>query len=163
MGLDSARILILGIGNLLLRDEGVGIHAIRELQKLPPVKNVEIMDGGTGGFELIRSFTGMGKVIIIDAFKADLPSGAVVQSRIENLRFAVDDKLSVHQNGLQELIFHAKNLDPPPEIILYGIVVKDCQMFSTELTSEVQASLPALISMILKEINGKGKNTQQLD
>jgi hydrogenase maturation protease len=153
MGLDSARILVLGIGNLLLSDEGVGIHAIRELQKLPPVKNVEILDGGTGGFELIVNFTGMDKIIIIDAFKADLPAGTVVQSRAEDLRFAEEDKLSVHQNGLQELIFHAKNLDPPPEIILYGIVIKNCQLFSTELTSEVRAGLPALISMILKEVN----------
>jgi hydrogenase maturation protease len=157
--LDSAKILVLGIGNLLLGDEGVGIHAIRELQKLPPLKNVDILDGGTGGFELILNFTGMDKVIIVDAFKADLPAGTVVQSSIENFRFVLEDKLSVHQHGLQELIFHAKNLNPPPEIILYGIVVKNCQMFSTELTSEVQAGLPSLISMILREINRTGKNT----
>jgi len=150
--LTSANILILGIGNLLLADEGLGIHVVQELQKIPQRSNVEILDGGTGGFELISHFEGKKKVIIIDSFKADLPAGTIVQSAVERLNFEKENPISAHQNGLKELLYHSRKIVPCPQILFYGIVAKEYLDFSTNLTPEVQASIPALISMIMKEI-----------
>jgi hydrogenase maturation protease len=149
---NPANVLIIGIGNLLLTDEGLGIHAVQELQKLPLPKDVEILDGGTGGFELISYFKGKKKIIFIDAFKADLPTGTILQSRLEDLNFEQELPLSVHQNGFQELLYHSRKLVPCPEIYLYGIVAGDYHSFSTSLTPEVHAHLPDLISMIMKDI-----------
>jgi hydrogenase maturation protease len=151
--LKSAEILVVGIGNLLLADEGIGIHAVQKLQKIVKGNKVEILDGGTAGFELISYFKERKKIFIIDAFRADQPAGAIVRTTIEDVNFEKGNSFSVHQNGLPELLYHSRRLVPCPQIVLYGIVVRDCHSFCMYLSPEVQASLSPLISMILKEIN----------
>ena len=151
--MNSTEILVIGIGNLLLTDEGVGIHAIQELQKINKESRVEILDGGTGGFELISYFKGRKKIIIIDAFQADRPAGTIMRTTIEDVNFGQGNLFSVHQNGLPELLYHSRSMVPRPQIVFYGIVVNDCHSFSMCLSPEVQASLPALISMLLREIS----------
>ena len=95
--MDNSRILVLGLGNILLSDEGVGVHLVRELEKENLPDNVVLMDGGTTGFELIRLFEGMSKVIIIDAMKADLEVGTVVRLSPADIESYQELPFSVHQ------------------------------------------------------------------
>ncbi len=146
------RILVLGIGNLLLSDEGLGIHVIRELQKESFPQNISLVDGGTGGFELIRFFRGIDKVIIIDALKSDEKPGSVFRFTPEELGLSEFRPYSAHQGGLAELLNEIKNLNPMPEIIIYGIAVGEIVQYSMKLSQDVEKIIPALISTISKEI-----------
>ncbi|MEJ2050876.1 MAG: hydrogenase maturation protease [Calditrichota bacterium] len=154
--MSDKHILVLGLGNLLLSDEGLGIHVIRELQKKSLPKNVSIIDGGTGGFELIRYFRGMEKVIIIDALKSDDKPGSVFRFTPDEFRSSGLHPFSAHQGGLSELLNEIKKLDPSPEVIIYGIVPGETKQYNLELSRDVKRSIPALIFILTKEIENGG-------
>jgi hydrogenase maturation protease len=145
-------ILVLGVGNLLLGDEGAGIHVIRELEKKSLPKGILLLDGGTGGYELIRFFKGMKKVIIIDAIKADEKPGTIVRLTLKDITPYRYKSLSVHQNGLLELLQKVKDMRQAPEIILYGIVIKEIKQYGLNLSGEIKPSIAKLISLIVIEI-----------
>jgi hydrogenase maturation protease len=154
--MSEKRILVLGLGNLLLSDEGVGIHVIREFQKKSLPKNVSIIDGGTGGFELIRYFRGKEKVIIIDALKSNDKPGSVFRLTPDEFHSSELHPFSAHQGGLSELLNEIKKLDPSPEIIIYGINPAETGQYNMELSRDVKRTIPALIFLLTKEIvNGE--------
>ncbi len=144
--------LVLGIGNFLMGDEGVGIHIIRQLEKIPLKDNVEVMDGGTYGLGLIPYIEGRKKVILVDAVESDLPTGTIVQADLDEIELKEVNFLSVHQQGLQELLFFLRHCQPAPVVVLYGVVVRDYNCFSTDLTPEVETSVLRVVSILKKEI-----------
>lgn len=145
-------ILILGIGNLLLCDEGVGIHVIRQLKKMPIPSEVLVVDGGTGGYELIQFFEGMEKVIIVDAVKADVKAGTVMRLFPEYIAPPQFTPYSIHQDGLFELLKKAKDLNRVPEIVIYGIAIKETKKFGLNLSNLIKKSISKVIYVIQKEI-----------
>ncbi len=145
-------ILVLGVGNLLLGDEGVGIHVIREFEKKSLPSGTLLVDGGTGGYELIRFFKGMKKVIIVDAIKADEKPGTVVQLTLKDITPYRYRSFSVHQSGLLELLQKVKDMKEAPEIILYGIVIEKTMQYDLNLSGKIKRSIPKVISHIVSEI-----------
>jgi hydrogenase maturation protease len=139
--------LILGIGNLLMGDEGVGIHAIRALEGLVVPPGVTVLDGGTGGFHLLELFDKHRHMILIDATLDDRAPGTV---RVLRPRFASDfpRSLSAHDIGLRDLIESAALLGPLPTIDLITISIAKIQPMSIELTPEVRDALPLVIRTI---------------
>ena len=139
--------LILGVGNLLLKDEGVGIHAIRALEKddLPP--GVSLMDGGTGGLHLIGWLRDYDRVIMIDAALDDNPSGTI---RLIKPRYASDfpPLMSAHEIGLRDMIEAISLIDDPPEISLIAISVSNINETGTDLSPEIQALLPEVVRRV---------------
>lgn len=146
-------ILVLGVGNLLLGDEGVGIHAVRELEKraLPP--QVDVVDGGTAGLNLLDLMKGYERVIIVDAVDAGEEPGTI-------LRFTPQDvasdaqalPLSLHQTEILKVLELATYLGRPlPPIIIYGIQPQAMD-WSTGLSPALQARLSKLVDAILREI-----------
>jgi hydrogenase maturation protease len=146
------QILVLGVGNLLLCDEGVGIHVIHALEKKTMPTKVLLIDGGTGGFELIRFFRGMKKAIIVDAIKADAQPGTVVRLTLKDVTMYRNRPLSVHQNGLLELLQKVKEMSKAPETILYGIVIEETNKYGLDLSCKVKRSIPKVVSHIVTEI-----------
>ena len=146
--------MVIGVGNLLLRDEGVGIHVIRELQKRPLPPGVEVIDGGLAGVRLLDFFSGARKVVLIDAAQMDLEPGQVVRFTPEDVRFQSGAvKLSTHDLALPEVLAIARALkETPPEVLLLGIQPKEIS-WGTELTPEVRAAVPRVVELVLKEIN----------
>lgn len=144
-------ILILGVGNLLLQDEGVGIHVIQALEKesLPP--NVHLMDGGTGGFHLISWLENYDRIIMIDATLDDNLPGTV---RLLTPRYASDfpPLMSAHEIGLKDMI-EAMQLTSGklPEIQLIVVSVININDVGMTLSPEVEAAIPKVISL-LKDI-----------
>jgi hydrogenase maturation protease len=146
-------ILILGIGNILLRDEGAGIDVVKGLEE-EGYKGADLMDGGTGGFHLLGFIQSYETIIIVDASLDDFPAGHV---RILHPKYARDfpKQLSAHEIGLKDLLDAAFLLGSTPQIYLVAISIKDFQDMGMELSPLVTAAIrPAMkiIKDLVKEI-----------
>lgn len=143
--------LILGVGNLLLQDEGVGIHVIQALEKetLPP--HIHLMDGGTGGFHLISWLEQYDRIIMIDATLDNNPPGTI---RLIRPRYASDfpPLMSAHEIGLKDMIEVMQlSSGKLPDIQLIVISVIDISSVGMVLSPQVEAAIPEVVR-ILKEI-----------
>jgi hydrogenase maturation protease len=143
----APRILILGIGNLLMGDEGVGVHAIQALQAEPLPKGVEILDGGTGGFHLLSYLRDYPTVILIDAVMDGRDPGTVA---ITQPQFLSDypRSLGAHDIGLRDLIESAALLGPLPAMHLITISIAEIQSGTMELTPAVQGALIEVVAAV---------------
>jgi hydrogenase maturation protease len=139
--------LVLGIGNLLMGDEGVGVHAARALEHAPPGPGVTVVDGGTGGFHLLEYLSTYDPVILVDATMDGQPPGAV---SILEPRYASDfpRSLTAHDIGLRDLIEAAVLTGPLPKIWLVTVSIAEMQPMQTDLSAEVAASLPRVIETV---------------
>lgn len=141
------KILILGIGNYLMGDEGIGVHVIKSIsEKLFP-ENVSILDGGTGGFHLLSYFQEYPKIIMIDATMDGSPAGTL---KIITPKFASDfpSALSAHDIGLKDMIESMHLLGNMPKIYLITVSISEIKPMTMELSNEVKSSIPAIIKKI---------------
>jgi hydrogenase maturation protease len=131
--------LILGIGNVLLGDEGAGIHVVTRLQE-EGFTGADLVDGGTGGLHLLGLIQSYRNVIIADASLDQYPAGNV---RIVKTRYAKDfpHYLSAHEIGLKDLLDAAFLLGNVPELSLVAISVKDLREIGLELSPEIKAAV----------------------
>lgn len=134
-------VLVLGVGNLLVGDEGVGVHAVRALETGIWPAHVHLVDGGTGGFHLLELLRSHSRIILIDATRDGAPPGTVSQFRA---RVAADfpPALGAHDIGLRDLISAATLLGPLPEIEVITISVAELKPMTLELSAPVAAALP---------------------
>jgi hydrogenase maturation protease len=150
-------IAILGIGNVLLMDEGVGVHIINKLReeyKFP--KYVKLIDGGTMGLDLLPFFEGNDKVLIIDAVDFKKDPGTIDSLTGDEIPRFLSSKLSVHQIGLPDMLFAAKLMGiTPSEMCLIGIQPKSME-FGTELSEEVRAQMGALLERVFQKLKEWG-------
>lgn len=147
------KIVVIGVGNLLLKDEGAGIHVLQALEKknLPP--GVQLFDGGVSGIGLLDFFQGASKALLIDAADMNRKPGTVLRFTPEDLRAQAQEiKFSVHDIGVAEVLELAKALgQSPEEVVIIGIQPKEID-WGTDLTPEVQASIPEVLQIIQEEI-----------
>ena len=117
-------LLVLGLGNVLLRDDGVGAAAVALLlDRYQPPCNVRVLDGGTLGLSLLPYLEEAETVILVDAIKADAAPGALVRLDGADVAPAVATRLSPHQIGVSDLLDGARWLDRyPARVVLLGIV-----------------------------------------
>jgi hydrogenase maturation protease len=141
------RILVLGIGNLLMGDEGVGVHFARmmEGETLPP--GVDVLDGGTGGFHLMEYLESYPEVILVDATLDGLMPGTI--SMLQP-RFSKDfpRALSTHDIGLKDLLDGLTFLGRMPHITLFAVSIEKIQPQRIDLTAEIQCVLPSLVMRV---------------
>jgi hydrogenase maturation protease len=151
------RILVLGIGNLVMSDDGVGVKVVQQLQReycFPG--NVEIMDGGTLGLDLLPKLEGIDHLIVVDAVETGEKPGTCVRLAGEELPIALETKVSPHQMGLKDLLSVAELLGHAPrEMVLIGVQPGSIDM-DTELTPEVEVMIPILIGNVLYELEKIG-------
>jgi hydrogenase maturation protease len=143
-------VLILGIGNLLLSDEGVGVHAVRALgkRKLPP--GLETLDGGTSGADLVDHLDGRAKVIVIDAASGDGSPGTIYRCEAYDL-IEQGGSLSLHEFGLADSLHMAERLGCAPQrVVVLGVQPATMEP-GLELSPEVSAALPKVIQLALAE------------
>jgi hydrogenase maturation protease len=139
----NGRILILGIGNYLMGDEGIGVHVAARLQKEELPEGVDVLDGGTGGFHLLEYFENYKTVILVDATLDERPAGSV---RLIKPRFAVDfpKAMSTHDIGLKDLVSALQLLGKMPEIHLFVVSIESLQQQGIELTPGIERIIPDL-------------------
>jgi len=155
------RVLVLGVGNVLLKDEGVGVQAVWQLQKQDLPANVEVIDGGTAGLDVLLAQEGVYKLVVIDAVKAGKKPGTIYKTRLKadeigRLTQVFSQKgqlkISLHQVGLIDALAVAEKINCAPcEVVIIGIEPKeiDCGL---ELTRPIKEKLPEVIDKVLEEI-----------
>jgi hydrogenase maturation protease len=145
----SDRILILGIGNYLMGDEGVGVHLIHKMEEMQLPEYMDLLDGGTGGFFLMNVFDEYGTVIFVDATMDGKEGGTIAQIRP---KFAADfpNVLSVHDVGLKDMIEVLYLQDKLPDMHLITISVEGIMPMTVGMTGKVENSIPAAIQKILE-------------
>lgn len=148
--------LVLGVGNILLSDEGVGVHVARRLQVLDSPPDVEVIDGGTEGFELIRFFEGRERVIIVDCLMSRDPPGTIIRAAPDQLNLQWAPGFSPHQSGLRELLFSVRALPSSPAITILGIVPAETGKVSTDLSVALAERMDSIVTCIRKIINEAG-------
>ena len=144
-------VLVLGIGNFLMGDEGIGVHTIHYLGKktLPP--NVDIIDGGTGGFDLMPLIAAYPKVVLVDATMDDKPAGTI---SILYPKFAADfpRTLSAHDVGLKDMIDALEFNGELPSIILITVTIGDIKPMTIELSPLIEKSIEEICDTVFKVI-----------
>ena len=147
------KIRVIGVGNLLLGDEGIGIHAIEALagQKLPP--EVELVDAGTAGLGLLNFLEDVEKVIFIDAADMSLPPGAIRRFQPEDVRDSFQYReMSLHETGLLNILALAQRTGQyPAEVVIYGIQPQRLET-SLELSPVCRDALRELTAKVLEEL-----------
>jgi len=145
-------VLVLGIGNILLRDEGVGVRVIEQMQKMRLPDDVELVDGGTAGTDLMGVLAERQKVIVIDAVRADCQPGTVLRFTADDLVRPEGVGMSLHELGLGEALTMTRQLGcEPKDVVVFGIKPKDIEC-GLELSEEIAASVPRVVELVLAEI-----------
>lgn len=147
MSNNKSPLLIMGIGNYLMADEGVGVHLVEALQPLG-VPGVDLLDGGTGGFHLLEYFEKYRHVILVDATLDGRTPGTI---RLIEPRFAADfpRAMSTHDIGMKDLVSALQLLGRMPRIHLFVVSIESIQQQGIELTETIAASLPGLMQEVL--------------
>ena len=151
--------IVLGIGNQILGDDGVGIHVANEVKKQIDNLNITVDEAITGGMNLLDLLLGYDKAILIDAVKSDDSSHGKV-TRIDISDFNTMHSCNPHDVSLIEAIDMAKKLGEsriPKEIIIIGIMMKQipCE-FGETLSNEIAAAVPEAVKLTLDEIEKDG-------
>jgi hydrogenase maturation protease len=149
--------IVIGIGNPILGDDGVGVHVANELKKQLQDPTITIDEAITGGMNLLDLILGYDKAIIIDAVKTENGKKGEVK-RIPLGNFSTMHSCNPHDVSLSEAIEMAKKMGEnriPKEIIIIGVIMKEipCQ-FGEKLSNRIAAAVPKAVNMTLKEING---------
>jgi hydrogenase maturation protease len=144
--------MVLGLGNLVHADDGVGIHAIADLQRDPRVPpHVTLLDGGTLGLALLNHISGVRRLLVIDAIDAGQPSGTLLRFEGKALR-GLPGKASVHSLGFADLMVALELLgEAPPELVVIGVQPGSTE-WSAELTPPVAGALAPLVDSVVAQL-----------
>ncbi len=155
--MEKLNVLLLGVGNILLSDEGLGIKILEELENrydLP--EEVELMDGGTAGLEILPYIESRSHLFLLDAVRSEEKPGTIVIKDLDDPPAFFRQKISPHQIGLTELFAVASMQEVlPPSIKLFGIVPKDLST-GLELSPEVAAAVKSISEQIVNNLVGLG-------
>jgi len=147
----AGNVLVLGIGNVLMGDEGVGVHVLRHLENVGVPEKVELLDGGTGAFLLLEPMQRARRIILIDATLDDNPPGTV---RRLTPRFSTEypRTLTAHDIGLKDLLDTFYLLEHPVDVVLFAISIPSLQEIGMELSPKIEACVPAIAELVLREL-----------
>jgi hydrogenase maturation protease len=158
---DNKDILILGIGNILLKDEGVGVHVVRKLKEFHLPDSVEIIDGGTAGLDLIDLIVNRKKVIVIDTVKAGDKPGTIYRLTEKNLNIKPKAIMSFHEIDFLHALYLSEVMgEKPEETIVIGVEPKDISD-DLELSPEIQERIPRIIEIVMKELKNSNCHSEQ--
>ncbi|MDK9726515.1 MAG: HyaD/HybD family hydrogenase maturation endopeptidase [Sterolibacteriaceae bacterium MAG5] len=151
------RAVVLGIGNTILTDEGVGVRAVEALQQryaLP--ENVEPVDGGTAGMELIEALSGLDLLVVLDTIVAGKAPGTVISLAGDDIPVFFRKKLSPHQIGLSDVLASLELLgELPKETLVFGVQPVSLEL-GTELTPTVAEKVPELAELAAGALRQRG-------
>ena len=146
------RILVLGVGNLLLSDEGVGVHVAQRMMTMHMPPEVQVVEGGTDGFGLVNVITEADRMILIDAVKGGGQPGSIYRFEIEDCPpFPDIFKTSVHQISILEVINLSSLIGTTPRTTIIGVEPASIEM-GMNLSPAVAAKVPAIIRMVREEV-----------
>ncbi|MFA6055802.1 MAG: HyaD/HybD family hydrogenase maturation endopeptidase [Thermodesulfovibrionales bacterium] len=146
-------ILVLGIGNTILKDEGIGVRVAEKMMEMSLPPEVEVMDGGIKGLDLLYYIEGRKKVIVVDAVKAGAPPGTLFRFTDNDLAAKKGVMRSAHGIDFSDVIAVARFTGTKPaEVIFLGVEPYDLSV-SMELSPKIEEMIPILINLVMKEID----------
>ena len=149
--------LVLGIGNILLSDEGVGVRVIEAMAQAEVPPGVELVDGGTSGADLVDLIADRRKVIVVDAIDAGAEPGTLFRLGPDDLAPDEGESISLHQLGLVESLLIARYLNcPPREVVIFGVQPHSIAP-GLELSPQLSAVVPRVIRAVLAELDAPGR------
>ncbi len=161
MGQSENKVLIIGMGNVLMQDEGVGVRAVEELENrylIPP--NVNVVDGGTTGMELFEPIRNCDQLLVADAINTGDAYGTLVRIANEEIPAFFQTKLSNHQLGLSDLLaLLTLKGEVPGHVAIIGMVPHALEN-KLGLTPEAEAGLDAMVDMLVSELSDMGIELQ---
>ncbi len=154
--------LVLGVGNRIMADEGVGVHLVERLSAayhLPA--EIQVLDGGTLGLDLIYYLEGIENLLIIDAVQAGEQPGALVRLQDDAVPAFLSLKISPHQVGVPDMLFAAKLRDiTPRHIVLWGVQPALVEL-GMDLSPLVEAEMGTLLANVVGELKNWGYELQR--
>ncbi|WP_051341050.1 HyaD/HybD family hydrogenase maturation endopeptidase [Azospirillum halopraeferens] len=150
-------ILVLGLGNILLSDEGVGVRVIEALQERWTVPDgVSVVDGGTCGMDMLDIIASHDTLIVVDAVKTGAPPATVVRLTGDAVPAFFKGKLSPHQLGLSDLLATLRlHGEEPKTLVLFGCVPERMEV-RLDLSPAVAARVPDLVDRVVAELRALG-------
>lgn len=145
-------VAILGIGNILLKDDGIGVHIVKKLEEEKLPSTIELVDGGTSTLDTLGYFLEYEKVIVIDSLKAGYEPGTIYKIKPEDIKNYKKENLSIHDVQILDVVKMAKMFDKNPSVTIFGIEPKEIN-FDTEMTDCMKMKIPEVIKLIKKELN----------
>jgi len=152
--MESLKVVILGVGNILLTDEGFGVRVIEALEqhyKFPD--NVMLVNGGVQGFNLVDIICKADQLVIIDVIKKDRNPGSLYRIDANDIPQTINEIQSLHQVNLLTVLSLCQALGSLPETIIFGIEPKDTETVGFDLTPTTRTQINKIIDMVLIELS----------
>jgi len=159
--MEKKRLIILGLGNILTKDEGFGVHFLRwflERHRLP--EDVEAVDGGTLGYVLLDLFDRCERMVVIDTIKLDDPPGSVYRFTHEEMSRYLPPPTTAHEVSFADVLCKAEMIGELPEIIFLCIIPGEWRDMGLEMTAEMTERLPVMERLLLAELENLGIGTE---
>lgn len=153
----SLQITILGVGNILLSDEGVGVRVVEYLDRRYDFgRNVQVVDGGVLGVRLMGVIGNTDFLIVVDAVANRGAPGTLYRLADDQVPRRVLAKQSMHQLDLPEVLALCAAIDKNPRVVVLGVEPQDITTMDIELTPAIAAKVPELAAMVLSELDALG-------
>jgi hydrogenase maturation protease len=152
----TGKTLIVGIGNMLCCDEGVGVQVIQQMEFMELPGHIELLDMGTSTMDLITHLEGVKKLIVINAMKTGGSPGEIHKFKPEDLMPKGEEPISLHEVNLLETLTMAKQMGMEIDTVIIGVEPKVID-WGLELSDEVKKKIPAIIEAVLKESQIEGE------
>lgn len=154
---DGHNTVVIGLGNVVLSDDGLGVHAVRRMHhRYQPGDGVELVEGGTAGLLLLPCLADAKRVIIVDAIDTGAPAGTLVRLDGEDWASAFESRMTPHDVGLVDLLGAARLSGAWPErLVLHGVQPASTSI-GIELSTPVAAALERLLDAVAAELRQWG-------
>jgi hydrogenase maturation protease len=149
--------VVLGIGNVLLQDEGVGVHAVQQLERQYDIPaEVQVLDGGTMGLDLLPFLEDAERLLIIDAVDDERPPGTIIRLENDEVPSVLQHKLSPHHVGVADMLGAARLQGClPGHVVLIGIQPHSLEV-GMELSPTLSARMPDILQAVIAELHAWG-------
>lgn len=142
---------VIGIGNILQRDDGMGVHVIKQLENQGLPSAIELVDGGTSTLNMLSYFMDYNRVIIVDCLRGGLEPGTIYKIKPQDIKKYKKENLSIHDVQILDVVNMANMMGKFPEVIIFGIEPKEIE-FNLEMTDIMKSKVPEVIEHIKKEL-----------
>lgn len=144
--------VIIGIGNILLKDDGVGVHTIKQLENENLPSTIELVDGGTSTLDILGYFLDYKKVVVIDCLKAGYEPGTIYKIKPEEITSYRKENLSIHDVQILDVVKMANMIGKYPEVVIFGIEPEHICL-DTDMTDNMKNRISDVIGHVKKELN----------
>jgi hydrogenase maturation protease len=149
--------LVLGVGNILLTDEGVGVRVVEAFQQRYVIpEGVDVLDGGTAGMDLLDALSSRSHIVIVDAVRTGAEPGTIVRLAGVDVPALFSNRISPHQLGISDVLAILRLVDQEPEhIALIGIVPFDLEL-GLALSDGIAAKIDQMVDLVARELRSHG-------